>query len=402
MGKYLELFRGEVGDLTEKTKLENKPYVAYSTKEGRVVYTVVPVKEEETEIDLTLPYVTFKAEEDGSSIELGKLSTNQMLEYSTDTTTWNIFGKWKPISLNNGDKVYVRGILSADNTSSNYTRFEMSGKIAASGNCNALWNYEDLNAPLKAYCGYMMFSDCASLTTAPELPATVLTDNCYYKMFYNCASLTTAPELPATKLVAGCYEYIFKGCTSLATAPELPATELVDECYSGMFHSCTSLTTAPSVLPATKLAKRCYSSMFNLCTSLTTVPELPATELVDECYSHMFASCTSLTTAPVLPATTLAAYCYYNMFVDCKSLITAPELPATKLANRCYQYMFNSCTAINHITCLATDISADNCTTDWVNSISNNGTFIKHPNMTNWTTEVSGIPEGWTVVDAEL
>ena len=45
MGKYLELFRGEVGDLTEKTKLENKPYVAYSTKLGKVTYTVVPVKD---------------------------------------------------------------------------------------------------------------------------------------------------------------------------------------------------------------------------------------------------------------------------------------------------------------------------------------------------------------------
>ena len=45
MGKYLELFRGEVGDLTEKTKLENKPYVAYSTKLGKVTYTVVPKEE---------------------------------------------------------------------------------------------------------------------------------------------------------------------------------------------------------------------------------------------------------------------------------------------------------------------------------------------------------------------
>ena len=41
MGKYLELFRGEVGDLTEKTKLENKPYVAYSTKLGKVTYTEI-------------------------------------------------------------------------------------------------------------------------------------------------------------------------------------------------------------------------------------------------------------------------------------------------------------------------------------------------------------------------
>ena len=45
MSKYLELFLGEVGDLTEKTKLENKPYVAYSTKLGKVTYTVVPAKD---------------------------------------------------------------------------------------------------------------------------------------------------------------------------------------------------------------------------------------------------------------------------------------------------------------------------------------------------------------------
>ena len=36
-------------------------------------------------------YVTFTAQEDNSSIGLTKLSTNQTLEYSTDTVTWNIF-----------------------------------------------------------------------------------------------------------------------------------------------------------------------------------------------------------------------------------------------------------------------------------------------------------------------
>ena len=57
MSKYLELFKGEVGDLTEKTKLENKPYVAYSTKEGKVVYTVVPEEPTSTYqmVDLGLP-----------------------------------------------------------------------------------------------------------------------------------------------------------------------------------------------------------------------------------------------------------------------------------------------------------------------------------------------------------
>ena len=35
-----------------------------------------------------------------------------------------------------------------------------------------------------------MFSGCASLTQAPELPATRLTFYCYYNMFYVCSSLS--------------------------------------------------------------------------------------------------------------------------------------------------------------------------------------------------------------------
>lgn len=225
--------------------------------------------DQDPSVETPAPYVTFTAEEDNSSIGLAALSTNQTLEYSTDTTTWNTFDTTTNISLNNGDKVYVRGILSADNISYNYTQFKMSGKIAASGNCNAIWNYQDLNAPLKAYCGYWMFQDCSSLTTAPELPATILAENCYYAMFQNCASLTTAPELPATELTTSCY------------------------CY--MFCNCASLTTAPDILPATTLAESCYNSMFQNCTSLITAPVLPATTLaVDWCYGYMFMGCTSL------------------------------------------------------------------------------------------------------------
>ena len=34
-------------------------------------------------------------------------------------------------------------------------------------------------------------------------------------MFSQCSSLTTAPELPATTLVRGCYSYMFNGCSNL-------------------------------------------------------------------------------------------------------------------------------------------------------------------------------------------
>jgi hypothetical protein len=126
------------------------------------------------------------------------------------------------ISLANvGDKVYVRGVLSKGVTIKNEsgssfsypgeeaTEFKMTGKIKASGNCNALWNYQDLNAMLKIGCGLRLFSNCASLTKAPELPATTLSEYCYHGMFNGCTSLTTAPELPATTLVKRCYDGMF-------------------------------------------------------------------------------------------------------------------------------------------------------------------------------------------------
>ena len=114
----------------------------------------------------------------------------------------------------------------------------------------------------------------------------------------------------------------------------------------------------------------------------------------------MFYGCTNLTTAPELPATTLAGYCYDGMFRDCTSLTTAPELPATTLVDYCYQYMFYGCTSLNYIKCLATDISATNCTLDWVNGVTSTGTFVKNANMSSWTTGVNGIPTNWTVQDA--
>ena len=64
---------------------------------------------------------------------------------------------------------------------------------------------------------------------------------CYHWMFYNCTSLTKAPALPATVLSEGCYYYMFEDCTSLTQAPALPATTLDYGCYNNMFHNCISL-----------------------------------------------------------------------------------------------------------------------------------------------------------------
>ena len=88
------------------------------------------------------------------------------------------------------------------------------------------------------------------------------------------------------------------------------------------------------------------------------------------------------------------------MFYSCEQKTTPPALPATVLVESCYEGMFIGCGSLNAIECLATDISAADCTTDWVNGVAASGTFTKDASMSSWTTGDNGIPSGWTVQDA--
>ena len=126
---------------------------------------------------------------------------------------------------------------------------------------------------------------------------------------------------------------------------------------------------------------------------------LPATTLKDYCYCKMFQGCTGLTVAPELPATTLEPYCYNEMFVGCATLRATPVLPAPTLDNYCYKNMFYGCSQLASVTCLATNISATDCTSNWLREVGSTGTFYKAASMTGWPTLSNGIPDGWTVVD---
>ena len=142
-----------------------------------------------------------------------------------------------------------------------------------------------------------------------------------------------------------------------------------------------------------------FAYLFNGYTNLKDASGLllPATELTNYCYNQMFRECTALTSAPELKATTLAEGCCSQMFFGCTSLTTAPELKATTLAKMCYLQMFNNCSNLNSIKCLATNISASQCTDGWLNgagtSVTGDKTFTT-PSTTNWGD--SGIPSGWT------
>jgi hypothetical protein len=78
-------------------------------------------------------YVIFTAQEADSTIGLQQLSSNQKLWYSTDGEQWKKMTTDTTITFGSeGDSCYIAGILSGDNTISDYTQFRMTGRIAAS------------------------------------------------------------------------------------------------------------------------------------------------------------------------------------------------------------------------------------------------------------------------------
>ena len=153
---------------------------------------------------------------ENSTFGLSKLASVSTVQYSLDGTNWNDLTTTTNVNLNAGETAYLRGKITGNLTSSDYTQFKMSGKIAAKGNIMYLYDYETLPDTITyTYTFNYLFRQCAALISAPELPATTLANYCYRYMFYQCTGLTTAPELLAPTLVNYCYNYMFSGCSNL-------------------------------------------------------------------------------------------------------------------------------------------------------------------------------------------
>jgi len=117
-------------------------------------------------------------------------------------------------------------------------------------------------------------------------------------------------------------------------------------------------------------------------------------------YMAMFKEATLLKKAPQLPAITMESMCYSSMFNGCVSLESSPILHADELVSMCYASMFKNCTNLKNITMLATK-GVTSGLNGWVSGVAESGTFVKSQSMTTLPSGDSGIPNGWTVVDAE-
>ena len=386
--KHIRMFENTEQAAAVLAELQYPTLSAIRGESGIALKPGVPPVPPTPVVDPTTPFYIEDISGSDNIVQIKKNNSSAptlTIEKSLDGETWESMGSTSTTALTaiipaNG-KLYLRCSINAWSTSSYYNTINTTGDCNVGGNIMSLlygsnFTGEETTFPSgSSYNFNNLFSNNTYLVDASNLllPATTLADYCYQNMFYCCTLLTAAPALPATTLTECCYYQMFRGCTALTAAPALPATTLAVNCYYNIFYGCTALTAAPT-LSATTLANGCYVGMFTNCTSLTTAPALPATTLANNCYSSMFSKCTALTTAPVLPATTLA--------------------------QKCYQTMFFGCTSLNYIKCLATDISASNCTYNWTKNGSASGTFVKAASMSDWTTGTSGIPSGWTVQDA--
>ena len=199
-------------------------------------------------------YLTFTAEEAGSTLSLSWAKGYDIQSSTDHGTTWSEYTKGTTITLANvGDSVSFKGRDFVANYDANVNHVKMTGKIAASGSVTSLIdeNGGDPNVTLPNDCFANMFQNCTSLTKAPELPATTLSAICYVYMFQNCTSLTQVPELPATTLAVACYHSMFEGCTGLSLtttkdadhplAWSVPDTAEVENWNLNMFAGCPNV-----------------------------------------------------------------------------------------------------------------------------------------------------------------
>lgn len=122
-------------------------------------------------------------------------------------------------------------------------------------------------------------------------------------------------------------------------------------------------------------------------------------------FMSLFKNCTSIISAEnmIFPAQNInnVAKGYYTMFHGCTNLEKGPTIMASALTSVgvCTE-MFYGCEKLSYLKCLSLTVDK-NATGTWLAHVSATGTFVKHPNAA-WERGTSGIPMGWTVIDADI
>lgn len=194
--------------------------------------------------------------------------------------------------------------------------------VPSFANCSS-WKY-----------GFGTFENCINLISAPQLPEGLeIMDS----IFEGCSALTTAANIPSTVIRA---RYAYRNCTNLLMAPINNSNILTTliHCFDG----CTNMTTAENfVIKGDEGLDASY--IFQNCVALQVGPQ----SITAGSLSYGFYNCESLensnNTLEIIKATNLA-YTFYN----CKSLTETPSL--LNVIASSLSYTFCGCSALTTIT----------------------------------------------------
>ena len=266
----------------------NTKTLGFYDKAGNLIYSCVVNTQPQPLVDDPTKPLYFLSKQDGSTVSF-RVPTGDSFEKSTDGTTWETMagGAAGKVTLDTGDGIYIRA--AAERTSyptSDLTsfRFYITGSVEA---------YHNVNSVLTP--NFANLTDLTTLTVGSGA-------NCLKRIFKQCAGLTKAPLLPATVLSQGCYEGAFRDCTGLLQIPDIPFTATAINACSDMFNGCTALTDCSSIELLADYVdgdtshnyNGAYYGMFRNCTSLTKAPHIKATRLGANALNGMYYGCSSL------------------------------------------------------------------------------------------------------------
>lgn len=298
-------------------------------------------------------------------------------------------------------------------------------------------------------CYDQMFVNCTALTKAPTLPAETLVASCYNNMFNNCTRLKEiammATDVSASNSMSNWVKNVpgggtfyrnpkmlglKNGVSSVPTnwnllpwdefrievlSPGTVSYSATDMEYSLNWGEWMDYTAGVELAVGDNVRFRSTAPVLAPCagTFSSTVDFIAAgnsmslvagedyrteTSVPDNAFKGLFANNSRLksVTSLDMPAQTLGTACYQEMFKNCTGLTVAPALPATTLSADCYKEMFAGCSNLRVVICDAVDISASNCTQNWLQGVKGTGLLGGNHYKTVWETESnSGIPHGW-------
>lgn len=173
--------------------------------------------------------LSFEALEDGLSISL----SNEIL-YCINGGAWEtLLAGEQTEEVNKASVISFRHAksISADNS---------MGTFSINKKCNVFGACSSIIPKIlgEKYMAPMLFSRlfyrCDTIVDASklELPTT-LADYCFQEMFDSCTSLTKAPELRATTLTEGCYTAMLSRCFNLNYIKMLATDISASNCLNG-------------------------------------------------------------------------------------------------------------------------------------------------------------------------